>query len=45
MAIDAQRNDEVRHILQQRVRPLLETLPEPQRSRIIRLCDDLTTVL
>ncbi len=45
MAIDAQRNDEARHILQQRVRPLLETLPEPQRSRIIHLCDDLTTVL
>lgn len=44
-AINAKRNDQAKRALEQHVRPLLITLAEPQRQRLIRLCNDLATTL
>jgi len=45
IAIDAQHTGEARQILERQVRPALDPLAEPQRQRLIRLCNDLMAIL
>ncbi|PMP88615.1 MAG: hypothetical protein C0183_00670 [Roseiflexus castenholzii] len=45
LAIDTKRTNEARRILDRQVRPTLDTLPESQRQRLIRLGNDLAAML